>query len=196
MLDTIFGRNTAVKQTQRRLAHLLFVVGATPNQVTLAGLACGIAAGVAFGLRATGWGIVLLLISAGLDAVDGTLAREFAVPTALGGILDLCADRLVESAVIIAIVWQRPALYLPSLLLVASWYINITVFLASGAALERGDKLITYAPGWVERGEAIVFFIVLALIPLIGPWLCYLYTALELLTAAQRLRFAHAALGS
>ncbi|MGH8011349.1 MAG: CDP-alcohol phosphatidyltransferase family protein [Candidatus Binataceae bacterium] len=195
MIDTILGRHRAVKQAQRRFAHMLFVAGATPDQVTLAGLAFGVVAGVAFALRALGWGVVLLLISAVLDAVDGTLAREFEAPTAFGGILDLCADRLVESAVIIGIAWHRPALYLPCLLLVASWYVNITVFLASGAALERGDKLITYAPGLVERGEAIIFFIALAVIPLIGPWLCYLYTALELLTAAQRLRFVRAALG-
>jgi phosphatidylglycerophosphate synthase len=35
-------------------------------------------------------GILLLGASALLDVVDGTIAREFAVATLFGGILDLC----------------------------------------------------------------------------------------------------------
>jgi hypothetical protein len=64
------------------------------------------------------------------------------------------------------------------------------VFLATGAALERhGPKLIDYPPGLVERTELIIFFVVLALLLQFGPWLCYAYTPLELITAAQRLLF-------
>jgi hypothetical protein len=65
------------------------------------------------------------------------------------------------------------------------------VFLATGAALERrGSKLIDYPPGLVERTELIIFFVLLALLLQFGPWLCYAYTGLELITAAQRLLFA------
>ena len=126
-----------------------------------------------------------------LDAVDGTIAREFAAATPLGGILDLGSDRVVEIAVIIGISWRRPELYLPALILTGSWYLNITVFLATGAALERpGPKLIDYPPGLVERTELIIFFVLLAMLLQFGPWLCYAYTGLELITAAQRLLFA------
>jgi hypothetical protein len=65
------------------------------------------------------------------------------------------------------------------------------VFLATGAALVRhGPKLIEYTPGLVERTELIIFFVVLALLLQFGPWLCYAYTGLELITATQRLLFA------
>jgi hypothetical protein len=84
-----------------------------------------------------------------------------------------------------------PEVYFPALILTGSWYLNITVFLATGAALERrGPKLIDYPPGLVERTELIVFFMVLALLMQFGPWLCYAYTGLELITAAQRFLFA------
>jgi archaetidylinositol phosphate synthase len=194
MLDTILGRINGIKKTQRGLAHLLFRLGLAPDQVTIGGLILGLGAGVAFAAGALGWGIILLLLSAALDALDGTLAREFATPTPLGGIFDISADRVVEAAVLIGIAWNRPELYLPGLVLVASWYVNIAVFMASGAALESGPKLIAYAPGLVERSEAIVFFILLALIRPVGPALCYLYTALELITAIQRLSFARESL--
>ncbi len=89
-------------------------------------------------------------------------------------------------------------LHFPALMLVGSWYVNITVFLAVGAALDRrGPKLIEYPPGILERTEALIFFAVLAIVeqaaivrPL-GPLLCYLFTAMEIATGIQRLRFGY-----
>jgi phosphatidylglycerophosphate synthase len=67
-------------------------------------------------------GILLLGASALLDVVDGTIAREFAVATLFGGILDLCSDRVVEIAMITGITWRRPELYFPELIFVGRWY--------------------------------------------------------------------------
>ncbi|HXW85097.1 MAG TPA: hypothetical protein VEJ86_11870, partial [Candidatus Binataceae bacterium] len=121
---------------------------------------------------------------------------EFGGATPLGGVFDLTADRVVETAVIVGIAWHMPELWRPALLLVASWYVNITIFLAVGAALERrGPKIIDYPPGILERTEALIFFAVLAIVASFtwlnpaGPVLCYLMTALELVTGAQRLIF-------
>src|SRR5262249_5155783 len=132
----------------------------------------------------------------------GTIARERAAATAIGGMADLVSDRIVESAVIIGIAWPYPELYFPALALVASWYVNITVFLAVGAALERhGPKFIEYPPGILERTEAVLFFIVLGAIVSIralrpaGPLLCYAMTALELATGTQRFMFGRRMLG-
>ena len=53
---------------------------------------------------------------------------------------------------IVGIAWRAPALYFPALVLVATWYVNITIFLAVGAALEGPSaKLIEYPPGILER---------------------------------------------
>ena len=191
MLDTIFSRWPATRHMQFALAGALFRLGVGANGTTILSVATGLIAGLAFARGATIVGVLLLGTSALLDAVDGTIAREFAGATPLGGILDLCSDRVVEIAVILGISWRRPELYFPALILTGSWYLNITVFLATGAALERrGPKLIDYPPGLVERTELIVLFVVLALLMQFGPWLCYAYTGLELITAAQRFLFA------
>ena len=190
MLDSIFGRHPHILRTQSRAARALLQLGLTPNRATTLGLALGIGAGAAFAHNARGWGITLLALSALLDALDGTIARESATITLLGGILDLCSDRVVEAAVLIGIAWRRPEIYLPALILAGSWYINITVFLATGAAMEKKEKFIPYPPGIVERTEAIIFFVFLALIRPIGPILCYAYTVLELVTGCQRALFA------
>ncbi len=196
MLDTILGANGDIKRVQSLAARALFRVGISANIATIAAAISGILAAIAFGRSSTVLGIVALAISAGLDAIDGTIARECGTPSALGGVLDLTSDRIVEILVIVAIAWHDPALFFPALLLVGSWYVNITIFLAVGAAIERhGPKLIDYPPGILERSEALIFFVVLAVVEAtailhpLGPYLCYAMTALEIVTGAQRLMF-------
>ena len=196
MLDTIFGANPDIKRMQSRCARALFSAGISANLATTFAALAGVASGLAFARAHTALAIVALTFSAAFDALDGTIARECAAASPLGGVLDLSADRVVEACVIVGIAWRDPALYFPALILVATWYVNITIFLAVGAALEGpAAKLIEYPPGILERTEAIVFFIVLGLIEAtpflrpLGPILCYAMAALEIVTGAQRLLF-------
>jgi len=196
MLDSVLSATPDVRNMQSRIARLLFRVGVSANVATMLALVAGIVSGIAFARTAVMLGLIALAVSAGLDAIDGTIARECATPSILGGVLDLTTDRVVEIFVIVGIAWRDPALYFPALVLVGSWYVNITVFLAVGAALERrGPKLIDYPPGILERTEAIIFFAVLAIVEAtaitrpLGPILAYAMTALEVATGAQRLMF-------
>jgi phosphatidylglycerophosphate synthase len=200
MLDSILGVNPAIGRIQSGGARFLHRIGVTANGATITAAIIGILAGVAFGVDRVFLGVLLLGVSAALDALDGTLAREFGgASTPFGGVMDLCFDRVVEAAVIIGIVWRHPDLDFYALLLVASWYVNITVFLAVGAAMERkGPKLIDYPPGILERTEALIFFAMLALVESThylfwsGPVLCLAMTALEIVTGAQRFIFGRA----
>ena len=196
MLDSVLSATPDIRNLQSRIARLLFRVGVSANIATMLALVAGIASGIAFARGGLMLGLIALAVSAGLDAIDGTIARECAAPSVLGGVFDLTADRVVEIFVIVGIAWRDPALYFPALVLVGSWYVNITVFLAVGAALERrGPKLIDYPPGILERTEAIIFFAVLAIVEAtaiirpLGPILAYAMTALEIATGAQRLMF-------
>jgi archaetidylinositol phosphate synthase len=197
MLDSVLGANPITRRIQSTAARILHSLGVTANVATIAAVIVGVLAGVAFAMDRVGLGILLLAVSASLDALDGTLAREFGgASTPFGGVMDLSFDRVVEAAVIIGIVWRHRELDFYALLLVASWYVNITVFLAVGAAMERtGPKLIDYPPGILERTEALIFFAVLALVSsthylmFLGPILCLAMTALEIVTGAQRFLF-------
>ncbi|HEY6299292.1 MAG TPA: CDP-alcohol phosphatidyltransferase family protein, partial [Candidatus Binatus sp.] len=192
----IFGANPDLKRVQSRCARALFSAGISANLATILAALAGIASGIAFARAHLTFAIVALTLSAAFDALDGSIARECAAPSRLGGVLDLSADRVVEACVIVGIAWRDPALFFPALVLVATWYVNITIFLSVGAALEGpGAKLIEYPPGILERSEAIIFFIVLGLVeatPILrplGPLLCYAMAALEIVTGAQRLLF-------
>ena len=196
MLDSILGANPDLRRVQSRFARALFRAGISANLATILAALAGIASGIAFARAHVTFAIGALVISAAFDALDGTIARECSAPSPLGGVLDLSADRVVEACVIVGIAWRDPALYFPALILVATWYVNITIFLSVGAALEGPTaKLIEYPPGILERTEAIIFFIVLGLLETtsitrpIAPMLCYVMAALEIVTGAQRLLF-------
>jgi phosphatidylglycerophosphate synthase len=197
MLDSVLGATPAIRSIQSAGARALHSIGVSADTATIAAAIIGVMAGAAFAIGQTAIGILLLAVSAILDALDGTMAREFGgSPSRFGGVMDLSFDRVVEAAVIVGIVWRHPQLDFYALLLVASWYINITIFLAVGAAMERtGPKLIDYPPGILERTEALIFFAVLALVEAshylswLGPELCLVMTALEIVTGAQRFRF-------
>jgi archaetidylinositol phosphate synthase len=174
------------------VARMLYGVGIRADSATMIGGILGISAGVLFAMGQTVPAILVLVSSGSFDAVDGTIAREFEQATALGGILDLTLDRVVEVAVLLGLIWPHPALQFPALVVAATWYINITAFMATGAALGPREKLIQYPPGFVERTEALLFFVLLAITPAYGRYLCYAYATLEAATVIQRLRYAFA----
>jgi len=191
MLDTWFNRAGSVTDKfLNQTALLLIDFGVSAELLSYVGVALGTLAGAFFyyGFDVNGFGC--LLISGFLDAIDGRVARLGEGPTPWGGVLDLTFDRVVEASVLLGIAVPRPALHLPALVLAATWYVNLCVFLAVGAATEkRGEKVIDYPPGILERGEALVFAFVVVAIPSIADLAAYVYAILEVITAAQR--FSH-----
>ena len=191
MLDSRFGSpGSAVAAGLDRLAQQLVRAGVTPNGLSYAALGFGIAAALLFYRQAHGWAFIVLLASGLCDAVDGRVARLGGGATAWGGVLDLTFDRVVEAVVLLGIAVPHPAWHLPALVVACTWYVNLCVFLAVGAASERtGGKLIAYPPGLLERSELLVFALIVVLLPAWAPAAAYAYAALEVVTGAQRFRY-------
>jgi phosphatidylglycerophosphate synthase len=176
-------------------ARRLLTAGLRPNALTAAALAMGLLAGALFALG-RGWpALAALAVSGLLDATDGRVARLGSGATPWGGVLDLVCDRIVEAAVLLGIAVPRPDLHVPALVLAATWYVNLCVFLAVGAASARATaKVVDYPPGLLERSEGLVFALVAVLTPALAAVAGYTYAALEVVTAAQRLRYGRRAL--
>ncbi len=189
MLDTWMAKSRWLRGAQSRAASVVYEVGIGANQATAAAAIAGVLAGLLFACGLNAAGLAALWASAALDALDGTIARDYERPTAFGGVLDLASDRIVEAAALLGVASHRPALDFAALTVLTSWYVNITVFLAVGSAMGGEEKLIGYPPGLLERTEALVFFTILVYAGAAGVWICYAYAAMEILTAAQRLAF-------
>jgi len=87
------------------LANFLARAGISANALTILGCALNVALGavIATGrLRLAGF---CLIAAAGIDGVDGALARQMGRPTKFGAFLDSVLDRLSESAVLLGIAW-------------------------------------------------------------------------------------------
>lgn len=196
MLDTILGRTgSRVAAALDALARAIVRLGVPAAVLTYAALALGLAAA---GLFYAGHGVIgfaVLLVSGLSDAVDGRVARLGSGPTPWGGVLDLTFDRVVEAAVLLGLALPHPHLHTPALVLACTWYVNLCVFLAVGAASEqRREKVIVYPPGLLERTEALVFAFVVIALPPLAATAGYVYAALELITAGQRFWYGRRAL--
>ena len=195
MLDSLLGRPSgATARGLDAVARALVRAGVTPNGLSYAALALGIAAALLFYLDRGWWALLVLLVSGLIDAVDGRVARLGRGSTTWGGVLDLTFDRVVEAAVLLGIALPHPEWHLPALVLACTWYVNLCVFLAVGAASEKHpEKLIAYPPGLLERTEALIFALVVVVAPSYAPAAGYVYAALELVTAAQRFLYGRRA---
>jgi phosphatidylglycerophosphate synthase len=191
MLDTWFNRaGSATDRVLNRSAQFFIDFGIEAEVLTYTAVGLGTLAGALFYYGLAPHAFVCLLLSGFLDAVDGRVARLGEGPTLWGGVLDLTFDRVVEASVLLGIAVPRPDLHVPGLVLAATWYVNLCVFLAVGAASEKqGEKLIDYPPGLLERGEALIFAFVVVALPAIAGLAAYVYAVLEVATAAQR--FSH-----
>jgi len=196
MLDTLLGQSgSAGARWLDALARALVRRGIAANGLTYAALGLGLVAAWLFYAGHAVTALLVLGLSGLADAVDGRVARLGGGSTRWGGVLDLTFDRIVEAAVLLGIAAPHPGWHLPALVLACTWYVNLCIFLAVGAASDRqGEKLIVYPPGLLERSEALLFALVVVLAPGWAPAAGYVYAALEVYTGAQRFRYGRRAL--
>lgn len=100
------------RPVSRRLTPLALRWGLTPNQVTVASFAVGLAAAACFALgdrAALVAGAVLLQLSLAVDCVDGDVARYTRRFSATGAWLDASTDRLKEFACYGGLAWGSDA---------------------------------------------------------------------------------------
>jgi phosphatidylglycerophosphate synthase len=195
VLDSALGRpGGGVARFLDRIATRLVAAGVTANGLSYAALGLGLLGAWLFYVGHGGWALAVLLVSGLGDAVDGRVARLGGGATRWGGVIDLTFDRIVEAAVLLGIAVPHPAWHLPALVLACTWYVNLCVFLAVGAASQATEKLIAYPPGLLERSESLLFALVVVLAPAWTPAAGYLYAALEVYTGAQRFRYGRRAL--
>lgn len=172
-----------------------FGIGA--NTVTLIGLLVGLGGAVAIATQSWALGLVLILINRLFDGLDGAIARAGG-PTDIGGYLDIVADFAFYVAVPVGFGIADPANTLPALVLVASFVLTATSFLAFAViAAKRGHesdahgrKSFFYSTGLAEGAETIAVFTFMCLWPAAFVALAYGYAALCILTLFQRTALA------
>lgn len=185
MLDTR-GRKY-VDPLIEKISDYLIKLGLTPNQVTVLAFMIGISSGIAIIFRLKFLAIILLWTSGLMDAVDGAMARKTSQTTALGTLMDITFDRIVEISVIVSLGYLYPKAGFELVLLSCSIIISMTIFLTVGALSEtKGKKTFYYQAGLAERTEGFIMFSFMIIFTDRLSIITLIYTAAIIFTAAQR----------
>lgn len=196
-MATIYDIKPAFQNLLRPITGWLAGRGVTANQVTLAALALSLMAGMALTLGHTHFRFFLLLplllfFRMALNAIDGMLAREHNMKSALGAILNELSDVISDVA-----------LYLPFALLptVSPWLIVLVVITAlltemTGVIAVQIGSTRRYDGPMGKSDRAFIFgAVALALGVGVAPevWLNGLFTVvlgLSVITVINRARHA------
>lgn len=184
------------------VARPLHRAGVSPNALTGVGLAVGVAACVAAGLAAWGWALALWLANRLLDGLDGPVARlawsEDSRRAELGGYLDIVADFLVYGAFVAGCAVGRPDARLACVVLLVSYYVNGTAFLAFSSVAERlrargdervgaaGDRSLNFVGGLAEGTETVVAHGLMVLVPSWMVTTAWVFAGIVAVTVVQR----------
>lgn len=162
---TDFARKQA-KQLLDSVARLFQRLGLTPNLLTVIGLLLVmlIAIVIASGYEALGG--VLLIVGAGFDATDGSLARLTNRVTKFGGFLDSSLDRYADGILMLALVWRgiesnnRLLIVLSVVALIGSFLVSYTRARAEALGIQMKE-------GWFTRLERMIVLVLGLLLTLV-----------------------------
>jgi archaetidylinositol phosphate synthase len=134
------------------VADIFVRAGITPNQISILSLISGIACAVCYLYRFFVIGSLLLLLSAVLDLVDGSVARKTDQQTKFGAIFDWIVDKYVDTLVLLGIGLSGIA--------IVSWFLpvpqiydfGVVALAIIGSLMNTFIKPVVYAEvGFKER---------------------------------------------
>ncbi|MBW3619507.1 MAG: CDP-alcohol phosphatidyltransferase family protein [Actinobacteria bacterium] len=177
-----------------RLARL----GVTADVLTALGLVLGLAAAGAAAARWWGWALALWLVSRTADGLDGAVARVARSASDRGGFLDIVADFTVYGAFVVGCAVGRPDARLALLVLLLTYYVNGTAFLAFSSVVERrrhdtalaDERSFVFARGLAEGTETILAHALLVAFPAAMAVIAWAFAGVVAITVVQRVRLA------
>ena len=160
----------------------------TPNQLTLAGLAITLCAGLIYSAGVFFLGGILLLVGALGDLLDGPLARLTGKTSSFGAFLDSTVDRYADFFLFGGVAFYYATQESWGWCLV-SLGIILGAFVTSYAKA-RGENFIpSCSVGFLERAERVVLLALGSLLPVLLPWVLILLLIGTHATAIQRIFF-------
>jgi CDP-diacylglycerol--glycerol-3-phosphate 3-phosphatidyltransferase len=173
-----------VERAVKPLGDGLRRTGLTPDHLTLIGLVMGAGAAVAIGLGALRAGLVLVILAALPDLLDGALAKASNSASQRGAFFDSVVDRVTDALLLGGVAWYLAdtssprAAILPFAVMAASSVVSYE--------RAKAESLGLYAKGGLmERAERVVLLCLGLLDSLLIPIL-WLMLALTIVTAVQR----------
>lgn len=159
--------------------------GLTPDHLTILGLLVGIGAAVAIGRGELRLGLVLVILAALPDLLDGALAKASDAASQRGAFFDSTVDRITDTVLLGGIAWYFASTESPHLTLLPFAVAGVSALISYQRA--KAESLgVDARGGLMERAERIIAICVgLLFEPLLVPIL-WLMLGLTSITAVQR----------
>ena len=157
----------------------------TPDHLTLIGLLVAVGAAITIGLGHLQLGVLLVVLAAIPDLLDGALAKASGAASPRGAYFDSVADRVTDMLLFGGVAWffaadDRGVL---ALLPVAVMSFSMLISYQRAKAESLG---LSAKGGLMERAERIILLCIGLLIPVLLVPILWLMLALTALTAGQR----------
>lgn len=175
----------AVERAVDPVGEGLNKVGITANTLTVVGIAGSTAAAIAIGSGSLRLGLVLLLLGAVPDLLDGAVAKAAGPTSRRGAFFDSTADRVSDTVVLCGIVWYYVAeergfmIMVPVIVMAVSWLVSYQRAKAESLGF-------TAKGGVMERAERVIALCVGLLFPDVLDAVLWIMLALTAITAMQR----------
>ncbi|HEX4980257.1 MAG TPA: CDP-alcohol phosphatidyltransferase family protein [Ilumatobacteraceae bacterium] len=176
---------TPVDKAVKPLGEWLRRTGLTPDHLTIVGLVVGAGAAFAIGAGELRIGLVLVILAALPDLLDGALARASGAASQRGAFFDSTVDRLTDALLLGGIAWHLASTesahmsILPFAVMAVSSLISYQRAKAESLGLEAKG-------GLMERAERIVLICLGLLFDVLLIPILWVMLALTCVTAVQR----------
>ena len=174
-----------VDKAVRPLGAALRRTGLTPDHLTVLGLLVGVGAAVAIGSGRLKLGLVLVILAALPDLLDGALAKATQSASQRGAFFDSTIDRITDALLLGGIAWYFASTVSPHMALLPFAVASVSSLISYQRA--KAESLgIDAKGGLMERAERIIAICIgLLFEPLLIPIL-WIMLALTSVTAIQR----------
>ena len=159
-----------------------------PNWFSIFGLAVSLGGAALFAQGEFRWGAIATALGGFFDLTDGVVARHQGRTSSFGAFLDSTLDRIVDTALLLAIALYYQGQGEAGLAWLAGFALVATVVVSYSKA--RAESVVDdFEGGWFERAERLVVLIIGAVLDLL-PLALAIVAAGSTVTAGQRMALA------
>jgi len=176
---------TPVDKAVKPLGNGLRKTGLTPDHLTVLGLLVAVGAAVAIGAGQLRLGLLLVILAALPDLLDGALAKASNTSSQRGAFFDSTIDRFADALLFGGVAWHFASTESPHMAILPFAVMALSSVISYQRA--KAESLGLDAKGGImERAERIILFCVGLLIPALLIPILWVMLVLTAVTAVQR----------
>ena len=174
-----------IEKAVRPVGQLLRRTGMSPDHLTILGILFAIAAAFSIAQGALRGGLILVILAALPDMLDGALAKAAGSASQRGAFFDSVVDRVTDSLLFGGVAWFFASEKSPHLALLPMAIMSVSSLISYERA--KAESLGLYAKGGLmERAERIIVLCVGLLFDSLLTPILWVMLALTVATAIQR----------